>query len=101
MKWLEIAVYTTDAGLDSVCAALDSVGITVNKNAIPDDPQKPTVTSGIRVGTPAVTTRGFQEEDMIKVAHLIALCATEYEQKQDEIRQEVAALCKKYPLFRA
>ena len=80
---------------------LDSVGITVNKNAIPDDPQKPTVTSGIRVGTPAVTTRGFQEEDMIKVAHLIALCATEYEQKQDEIRQEVAALCKKYPLFRA
>ena len=80
---------------------LDSVGITVNKNAIPDDPQKPTVTSGIRVGTPAVTTRGFQEEDMIKVAHLIALCDTEYEQKQDEIRQEVAALCKKYPLFRA
>ena len=80
---------------------LDSVGITVNKNAIPDDPQKPTVTSGIRVGTPAVTTRGFQEEDMIKVAHLIALCATEYEQKQDEIRQEVAALCKKYPVFRA
>ena len=80
---------------------LGRTGITVNKNAIPDDPQKPTVTSGIRVGTPAVTTRGFQEEDMIKVAHLIALCATEYEQKQDEIRQEVAALCKKYPLFRA
>lgn len=79
---------------------LDEVGITVNKNAIPNDPQKPNITSGIRVGTPAVTTRGFKEEDMEKVAHLMALCCGDgFEDRKAEIKAEVTELCKKYPLF--
>ena len=79
---------------------LDTVHITVNKNAIPNDPEKPAFTSGIRVGTPAVTTRGLKEEDMRTVAHLMALTATDYEGSADRIRANVAALCEKYPLFR-
>lgn len=78
---------------------LDSVYITVNKNAIPNDPEKPFVTSGVRVGTAAATTRGFVEEDFVKVAELFKLCATEYETKADYIRQEVCKLCDKYPLY--
>lgn len=78
---------------------LDEVGITVNKNAIPFDPEKPGVTSGIRVGTPAVTTRGFTEEDMKEIAELMYLAACEYETKQDEIRKRVKALCDKHPLY--
>lgn len=78
---------------------LDSVYITVNKNAIPNDPEKPFVTSGVRVGTAAATTRGFVEEDFVKVAELFKLCATEYEEKADYIRQEVCKLCEKYPLY--
>lgn len=78
---------------------LDEVGITVNKNAIPNDPQKPTVTSGIRVGTPAVTTRGFQEADMVHVAHLMALCARDFEGSSAYVKAEVQKLCRKYPLF--
>ncbi len=78
---------------------LDEVGITVNKNAIPFDPEKPGVTSGIRVGTPAVTSRGFKEEDMVEIAELMYLTAQEYEAKQDEIRARVKALCDKYPLY--
>ncbi|MBO4584218.1 MAG: serine hydroxymethyltransferase [Clostridia bacterium] len=78
---------------------LDSVHITANKNAIPDDPQPPFITSGIRVGTPAVTTRGFNEDDMREVAELIYLTAAEYETKADEIRARVAALTAKYPLY--
>ena len=78
---------------------LDEVNITVNKNAIPGDPQSPFVTSGIRVGTPAVTTRGFVEGDMEKVAELIYLTAKEFDAKADYIRAEVAALCEKYPLY--
>lgn len=77
---------------------LDAVHITVNKNSIPNDPEKPTLTSGIRVGTPAVTTRGLKEDDMRTIAHLIALTATEYEEKADYIRKEVAKLCERYPL---
>ena len=78
---------------------LDEVGITVNKNAIPDDPQKPSITSGIRVGTAAVTTRGFVEEDMVQVAHLMALVARDFEASADAVRVAVDALCDKYPLF--
>ena len=78
---------------------LDEVHITVNKNAIPFDPEKPFVTSGIRVGTPAVTTRGLVETDMKKIAHLMALTARDFDAKADAIRAEVAALCAKYPLF--
>ncbi len=78
---------------------LDEVGITVNKNAIPFDPQSPFITSGIRVGTPAVTTRGMKEEDMAEIARLIHLCITDFDAKQDDIRAGVHALCEKYPLY--
>ena len=78
---------------------LDEVNITVNKNAIPNDPEKPFVTSGIRVGTPAATTRGFREEDMAVIARLMWQTATEFESKADAIRDEVAALTAKYPLY--
>ncbi len=78
---------------------LDEVYITANKNSIANDPEKPFVTSGIRVGTPAITTRGFKEEDMPKVAELIKLTAVDFENKADYIRSEVTKLCEKYPLF--
>ena len=78
---------------------LDEVYITVNKNSIPDDPEKPTVTSGIRVGTPAVTTRGLKEEDMKTLAKLFKLAATDFENSADAIRAEVTAICEKYPLY--
>ena len=78
---------------------LDLVHITVNKNKIPNDPQVASVTSGIRLGTPAVTTRGLREDDMQKVAELIYLTASEYEPNADYIRAEVNKLCEKYPLY--
>ena len=78
---------------------LDAVNITVNKNAIPGDPEKPFVTSGIRVGTPAVTTRGFKEEDMRVIASLIWQAATDFDAKADAIRAQVAELTAKYPLY--
>ena len=78
---------------------LDEVHITVNKNAIPNDPEKPFVTSGIRVGTPAVTTRGFKEEEMKMIARWMREVATDFEANRDRITQEVTALCKKYPLY--
>ena len=78
---------------------LDDVGITVNKNAVPFDTEKPTITSGIRIGTPAVTTRGFKEEEMIKIAKLIDMTVEHYDDKKEEIRKEVAEICKKFPLY--
>ncbi|NLD87430.1 MAG: serine hydroxymethyltransferase [Clostridiales bacterium] len=78
---------------------LDDVYITVNKNAIPNDPQKPAYTSGIRVGTPAVTTRGFKEEEMDVLAELIYLTALQYERKANYIRAKVNELTSKYPLY--
>ena len=78
---------------------LDEVHITSNKNTIPNDPASPFVTSGIRMGTPAVTTRGLVEEDMAVIARLIAETATDFEAKADSIRSEVAAICGKYPLY--
>lgn len=78
---------------------LDDVGITVNKNAVPFDTEKPTITSGIRIGTPAVTTRGFKEEDMVKIAQLINMTVESYDDKKEEIRSEVAKICAKYPLY--
>ncbi len=79
---------------------LDDVYITVNKNAIPNDPEKPFVTSGIRVGTPAVTSRGLGVEDMDKIAELMFLTATEFENKADEIRAGVTEICNNYPLYK-
>ena len=78
---------------------LDECYITVNKNAIPNDPEKPFVTSGVRIGTPAVTSRGLKEEDMVKLGKLIKLCATEFEEKADYIRAEVTKICEKYPIY--
>ena len=78
---------------------LDEVNITVNKNSIPNDPEKPFVTSGIRVGTPAATTRGFVEGDMKVIGRLMWQTATEFETKADAIRAEVKTLTDKYPLY--
>ena len=78
---------------------LDEVGITVNKNAIPNDPQSPFITSGIRIGTPAVTSRGLNEADMQTLAHLIGLAAKDYPASADLIRSAVADICAAYPLY--
>ncbi len=77
----------------------DEVYITLNKNAVPNDPRKPFVTSGVRVGTPAVTSRGLVEADMPKIAECIWLAATDFENKADYIRAEVTKLCDKYPIY--
>ncbi|MBE7089142.1 MAG: serine hydroxymethyltransferase [Clostridiales bacterium] len=78
---------------------LDEVNITVNKNAIPFDTQKPFVTSGIRIGTPAMTTRGMKEEEAKKIAQLIAKIIFEKEEAFDFVKEEVAKLCKNFPLY--
>lgn len=78
---------------------LDEVHITVNKNAIPNDPEKPFVTSGVRVGTPAVTTRGMGVEEMKLIARLFKLAAIDFENSADYIRTEVDKLCRKFPLY--
>jgi glycine hydroxymethyltransferase len=78
---------------------LDALHITVNKNAIPNDPEKPFVTSGIRVGTPAVTTRGFREPEMARIAAAIHGAITDFEAQADAIRADVRALCEAFPLY--
>ncbi len=78
---------------------LDKVYITVNKNAVPNDPQSPFITSGIRIGTPAVTTRGLNCEDMDRIAEFIYLTATDFENSADQVRAGVEELCGKYPLY--
>jgi len=79
---------------------LDEVRITANKNKVPGDPRSPFQTSGLRVGSPAVTSRGFVEADMDRVAEYIALAATDFEAKADDIRAGVAELTAKYPIYR-
>ena len=78
---------------------LDEVYITVNNNAIPNDPQSPFVTSGVRIGTPAVTTRGLGVEEMEKIAEYIYLAAKDFDANADAIRAGVTEICKKYPLY--
>ncbi len=78
---------------------LDEVGITTNKNAIPNDPEKPFVTSGLRLGTAALTTRGMNERDMDKIAELIALAAKDFDAQKAYIQSEVDKLCDAYPLY--
>ena len=78
---------------------LDEVHITVNKNAIPNDPEKPFVTSGIRVGTPAVTTRGFGAEEMRRIAAFMRDVASDFEGSRERITKEVIALCEKFPIY--
>ena len=79
---------------------LDEVHITANKNAIPNDPEKPTVTSGIRIGTPAVTSRGFKEPEMELIAGWIYDCIYNFDARKEEITKEVIALCDKYPIYK-
>ena len=78
---------------------LERVGITANKNTVPNDPQSPFVTSGLRVGTPAVTTRGFKEAEMKDIARWIALCANDFEPNKEMITSEVTELCSRYPIY--
>lgn len=78
----------------------DEVYITLNKNAVPNDSRSPFVTSGVRIGTPAITSRGLKEEDMPKIAECIWLAATDFENKADYIRAEVTKLCEKYPIYK-
>lgn len=78
---------------------LDEVHITANKNAIPNDPQSPFVTSGVRLGTPAVTTRGFKEEEMRLIARFIYEIASDFEGNRDRVAAEVDALCKRFPIY--
>ncbi len=78
---------------------LDDIRITANKNGIPFDPEKPFVTSGLRLGSPAVTTRGFKEEDMVEVADIITMVLNDYEGKKAEGAERVKALTDKFPLY--
>ena len=78
---------------------LDAVQITVNKNAIPNDPEKPFVTSGIRVGTPAVTSRGFKEPEMVEIARWMGMVARDFEGSRYQVRNEVDALCRRFPIY--
>ncbi len=78
---------------------LDDIRITANKNGIPFDPEKPFVTSGLRLGSPAVTTRGFKEDDMVEIADIISMVLNDYEGKKEEGAARVKALTDKYPLY--
>ena len=78
---------------------LDKVQITLNKNSIPNDPEKYTITSGVRVGTPAVTTRGFKEPEMVKIAEWMALIAKDFDANAEKVRSEVNALCERFPIY--
>ena len=87
----------TGAELQTRC---DANHITLNKNAIPGDPEKPTVTSGVRIGTAAVTTRGLGAEEMKQIAHCVALTARDFEGTAKEVHETVAAICEKFPLYK-
>ena len=78
---------------------LDEVHITANKNAIPNDPQSPFITSGLRIGTPAVTSRGFKEAEMELIAGWVKRVITDFENSRDSITDEVVKLCEKYPIY--
>jgi glycine hydroxymethyltransferase len=78
---------------------LDAERITVNKNSVPNDPEKPFVTSGIRIGTPSVTTRGMNEDDMRIIGRCIAKTVREKDAAAEYVKKEVKALCDKYPLY--
>ena len=78
---------------------LDEVHITLNKNAVPNDPQSPFVTSGVRIGTPAVTSRGFGPDEMKKIAGWIKAVVVDFEGSKDRVSAEVTALCEKFPIY--
>jgi glycine hydroxymethyltransferase len=77
----------------------DEVYITLNKNTVPNDPRSPFVTSGVRIGTPAITSRGLKEKDMDKIGECIWLAATDFENKADYIRGQVTKICDEYPIY--
>ncbi|MBP3311527.1 MAG: serine hydroxymethyltransferase, partial [Butyricicoccus sp.] len=79
---------------------LDEVYITANKNTIPNDPESPFVTSGMRIGTPAVTTRGFGAPEMLRIAEFVWQTATDFEAKAGEIRANVTEMCSRFPIYR-
>lgn len=89
----------TDVTGKELEARLDDCYITVNKNTIPGEPRSPFVTSGVRIGTAAVTTRGLNEEDMDKIAEYITLVLNDYENSKEKVRAGVEEICKKYPLY--
>lgn len=89
----------TDVTGKELQARCDSVYITLNKNTVPNEPRSPFVTSGVRIGTPAVTARGMKEDDMKKIAKWISLCIFDYENSADQIRKEVEEFCEKFPLY--
>ena len=99
-----VLVNITNKGITGKVAEklLDEAGITTNKNTVPDDPNGPFVTSGVRLGTPAITTRGFVEADVVKVAEAISIVLDNpnNKEKSDEAREIVKALCAKYPLYK-
>ena len=78
---------------------LDEVNITANKNTVPDDPQKPTVASGLRLGTPAVTARGFKEAEMRSIARWIKTVAVDFEASREAVIAEVKELCDRFPIY--
>ncbi len=90
-------MHTTGKELQIRC---DANHITLNKNAIPGDPEKPAVTSGVRIGTAAVTTRGLGAEEMKKIAHCVALTARDFEGTQAEVKATVAEICEQFPLYK-
>ena len=94
-----VKLLNTDVTGKELEARLDSVHITANKNAIPNDPRKPMVTSGVRLGTPAVTSRGFKEPEMEQIAGFIADAVHDFEGNKDRIAAEVAELCSRFPLY--
>jgi len=77
----------------------DEVNITLNKNTVPNDPESPFITSGVRIGTPAVTSRGLKEKDMKKVAKLLALCIKDFDNSKEYIKSEVEKMCSEYPIY--
>lgn len=89
----------TDVTGKELEARLDEVNITVNKNAVPNEPRSPFVTSGIRIGTAAVTTRGFGEAEMVKIAELISLVINDFEANKEYVKAEVKAITDKFPLY--
>lgn len=80
---------------------LDSVGITANKNMVPDDPRKPAETSGVRLGTPAVTTRGFKEAEMKQIGALICDAVNDFDSKWKDIKEQVEVLCERFPIYQS
>ncbi|MBR2078639.1 MAG: serine hydroxymethyltransferase, partial [Clostridia bacterium] len=78
---------------------LDEVHITANKNTIPNDPKSPFVTSGLRIGTAAITSRGFKEEEMVMIAKWIKAIIEDFEGNKERVTAEVMALCEKYPIY--